>query len=47
MPYEKKIAKWCTITKAVSYHIAKDMVPVATVEQVGFKKATENYGPEI
>lgn len=45
VPYEKKIGKWCTITTAVSYHIAKDMVPVATVEQVGFKKLLKTMDP--
>lgn len=45
VPNEKKIGKWCTITKAVSYHIAKDMVPVATVEQVGFKKLLKTMDP--
>ncbi|MBN3308893.1 ZBED1 protein, partial [Amia calva] len=38
VPYEKKSAKWRDITEAVAYHIAKDMVPAATVEQAGFKK---------
>ncbi|CAM4568501.1 unnamed protein product [Leuciscus chuanchicus] len=42
---ELKSDKWCTITKAVSYHIAKDMVPVATVEQVGFKKLLKTMDP--
>lgn len=45
VPYEKKSEKWCTITKAVSYHIAKDMVPVATVEQDGFKKLLKTMDP--
>ncbi|XP_042609782.1 zinc finger BED domain-containing protein 4-like [Cyprinus carpio] len=42
---KKKSVKWCTITKAVSYHIAKDMVPVATVEQVGFQKLLKTMDP--
>ncbi|KAI2665254.1 E3 SUMO-protein ligase ZBED1 [Labeo rohita] len=37
VPYEKKSRKWCDITNAVTYHIAKDMVPIATVEKEGFK----------
>lgn len=45
VPYEKKSVKWCTITKAVSYHIAKDMVPVATVEQFGFQKLLKTMDP--
>ncbi|XP_076836729.1 E3 SUMO-protein ligase ZBED1-like [Brachyhypopomus gauderio] len=36
VPYEKKSEKWGDITKAVAYHIAKDMVPISTVEQKGF-----------
>ena len=39
VPYEKKSDEWCTITKAVTYRIAKDVIPVATVEQVRFKKS--------
>lgn len=45
VPYEKKSDMWCTITKAVSYHIAKDMVPIATVKQVGFKKLLKTMDP--
>lgn len=33
-----KSDKWCPTTKAVTYHIAKDMVAVTTVEQVRFRK---------
>ena len=36
VPYERTSEKWRNITKAVSYYIAKDMVPIATVEQDGF-----------
>lgn len=45
VPYETKSDKWRTITKAVSYHIAKDMVPVAIVEQVGFKNLLKTMDP--
>ncbi|XP_063763471.1 E3 SUMO-protein ligase ZBED1-like [Eleginops maclovinus] len=45
VPYEKKSDKWRAITKAVSFHIAKDMVPVATVEQVGFKELIKKLDP--
>lgn len=36
VPYDTKSEKWGEITKAVAYHIAKDMVPISTVEQEGF-----------
>ncbi|XP_013880075.1 zinc finger BED domain-containing protein 1 [Austrofundulus limnaeus] len=36
VPYERKSEKWRMITKAVAHHIAKDMVPLSTVEQHGF-----------
>nr|XP_054594508.1 E3 SUMO-protein ligase ZBED1-like [Nothobranchius furzeri] len=35
-PYERTSNKWREITKAVAFHIAKDMAPVSTVEQTGF-----------
>ena len=44
-PYDKKTAKWREITKAVAYHIAKDMVLVATVAQDGFKKFLRTMDP--
>lgn len=45
VPYETKSEKWRTITKALSHHIAKDMVPVAIVEQVGFKNLLKTMYP--
>ncbi|CAI5689852.1 unnamed protein product [Oreochromis niloticus] len=35
VPHDRKSEKW-EGTKAVAYHIAKDMVPISTVEQEGF-----------
>ncbi|KAM3842884.1 E3 SUMO-protein ligase ZBED1-like [Diretmus argenteus] len=37
VPYSKADAKWKRITDAVAFHIAKDMVPIYTVEKAGFK----------
>lgn len=43
VPYEKK--RWRDITKAAAYHIAKDMVPIVTVEQEGFKTLPKIIDP--
>lgn len=37
VPYGKTDVKWKRITDAVAFHIAKDMVPIYTVEKAGFK----------
>ncbi|MBN3282620.1 ZBED1 protein, partial [Polyodon spathula] len=37
-PYEPDSKRWKQITDAVTYHLAKDMVPVHTVKQSGFQK---------
>ncbi|XP_058874176.1 E3 SUMO-protein ligase ZBED1-like isoform X1 [Acipenser ruthenus] len=37
-PYEPDSKRWKQITDAVTYFIAKDMVPIYTVEKEGFKK---------
>lgn len=36
IPYDKKGARWKVITDAVAMYIAKDMVPIYTVEKPGF-----------
>lgn len=36
IPYDKKGARWKAITDAVAMYIAKDMVPIYTVEKPGF-----------
>ncbi|XP_069800972.1 E3 SUMO-protein ligase ZBED1-like [Dendropsophus ebraccatus] len=36
--YEKDSKRWKEITEAISYYIAKDMAPIATVEHKGFKR---------
>lgn len=45
VPYERKSEKWREITKAVAYHIAKDMVPIARVEQAGFVQPLKTADP--
>lgn len=35
--YQKDSRRWKEITDAISYYIAKDMAPIATVERSGFK----------
>lgn len=35
-PYDKKGSKWKQIMEAVMFYIAKDMVPIYTVEKPGF-----------
>ncbi|RXN36491.1 zinc finger BED domain-containing 1-like protein [Labeo rohita] len=34
--YDKKSKRWNDITNAITFHLAKDMVPLNTVEKVGF-----------
>ncbi|RXN16574.1 zinc finger BED domain-containing 1-like protein [Labeo rohita] len=34
--YERKSARWCSITESVAFHIAVDMAPISVVEQRGF-----------
>ena len=36
IPYEKNSARWKAITDAIAMYIAKDMVPMYTVEKPGF-----------
>uniref|UniRef100_A0AAR2J935 BED-type domain-containing protein n=1 Tax=Pygocentrus nattereri TaxID=42514 RepID=A0AAR2J935_PYGNA len=38
VPYNKKGSRWQEITDAVTYYIAKDMVPIQVVERDGFKQ---------
>ncbi|XP_057689438.1 E3 SUMO-protein ligase ZBED1-like [Corythoichthys intestinalis] len=37
-PYERTTKRWLEITDAIAYHIVRDMAPIATVEQPGFKR---------
>ncbi len=40
-PYESTSTRHKDITEAITYHIAKDMVPVYTVSKDGFKKMVQ------
>ncbi|KAK0132989.1 hypothetical protein N1851_008372 [Merluccius polli] len=40
-PYESTSTRHKDITDAITYHIAKDMVPVYTVSKEGFKKMVQ------
>lgn len=42
---KKKSEKWRERPKAAAYHIAKDMVPIATVEQAGFVQLLKTADP--
>lgn len=44
-PYEKDSKKAKAITKAITYHIAKDMIPIYTVEKAGFRKMVKMLDP--
>lgn len=37
-PYPTNSTRWNEITDSITFHIAKDMTPISTVEQCGFKK---------
>ena len=37
VPYDRSERRWIKITEGVAYHIAKDAVPICTVEKPGFK----------
>lgn len=45
VPYDKKTKRHGDITNAVAYFIAKDMMPVSTVENVGFKRLLKVLDP--
>ena len=45
VPYSKTDAKWKRITDAVAFHIAKDMVPINTIENAGFRHLLEVMDP--
>lgn len=45
IPYNKADEKWKKITDAVAFHIAKDMVPIYTVEKAGFRHLLEVMDP--
>jgi hypothetical protein len=41
----KKSRTWNEITSAITYHIAKDMEPIQTVEKDGFRKLIRTLDP--
>ncbi|KAL2081911.1 hypothetical protein ACEWY4_021729 [Coilia grayii] len=45
IPYEKTSARWVSITESIAFHIAKDMTPIAVVEQQGFKRMLKTLDP--
>ena len=36
--YDKKLKRWKQISDAITVHLAKDMMPIYTVEKSGFKQ---------
>ena len=45
MLYDKKMKRHSDITNAVAYFIAKDMMPISTVENDGFKRLINVIDP--
>ena len=45
LPYEKTSARWVSITESIAFHIAKDMTPIAVVEQPGFIRMVKTLDP--
>ncbi|XP_056136452.1 E3 SUMO-protein ligase ZBED1-like [Lampris incognitus] len=46
VPYDKKGTRWKTLTDAVALHMAKDMVPIYTVEKPGFIHMLKTFNPK-
>ena len=44
-PYDRKSKRWNEITEAVTYCLAKDMMPIQTVEKEGFKRLVKKLDP--
>lgn len=45
VPYERNSIKWKEITNAVAFHVAKDMIPIYTVEKPSFKRLLQTLDP--
>ena len=45
VPYDKGTKRYNDITQAVAYHIAKDMLPLSTVEKPGYKNLLHVLDP--
>ncbi|XP_067301389.1 E3 SUMO-protein ligase ZBED1-like [Pseudorasbora parva] len=43
--YERKSARWCSITESVAFHIAVDMAPISVIEQRGFIRMLKTLDP--
>ncbi|XDV25933.1 hypothetical protein PO909_029757 [Leuciscus waleckii] len=43
--YDRKSKRWIEITNSITNHIAKDMVPLNTVEKEGFKQMIKTLDP--
>ncbi|XP_073667609.1 E3 SUMO-protein ligase ZBED1-like [Paramisgurnus dabryanus] len=43
--YDRKSKRWIEITNSITNHIAKDMVPLITVEKDGFKQMIKTLDP--
>ena len=44
-PYDKKSKRWNEITEAVTFWLAKDMMPIQAVEREGFKRLVKKLDP--
>ena len=44
-PYDKSSKRWKEVTEAVTFYLAKDMVPFKTVENEGFKRLLKVVDP--
>ncbi len=44
-PYDRKSTRWNDITRAITTHLCKDMVPFQTVERSGFKHMIKTLDP--
>jgi len=44
-PYDKSSKRWKEVTEAVTFYLAKDMVPLKTVENEGFKRLLKVVDP--
>lgn len=43
--YDKKSKRWNDITNSITLHLAKDMVPLSTVEKYGFREMIKTLEP--
>ena len=43
MPYPKSSLRWKSLTQSVSYFLAKDMLPISTVNNDGFKQMLQKF----